>query len=219
MPHPRRLLGQLVLPADTWPDLSSSFYDDILRGSGGESHIDIVCFFLRVLVTARIYKDNSRRHLMSSYVKPSLEAFLVLTYLNSYGSWIQTFEDENPELVEAGAHLDRTVWDPDEGDITAAYSGRDKLFTSAARGRGRHKGWSPAGLALHRQIAAVIKYQRGKGSAEIFDVRIRNALGHAQRHVVEGDDDVLEMLGADDAEDFFHDYGYDQHLVRNAAAV
>ena len=167
-------------------------------------------------MTAKIYKESACKDLLTSYVKPSLEAFLALTYVNSYGNWIRAFEDANPGLAATGNHLDRNCGEPTIGEVTV-YPGRDKLFTGAVKGKGKHKGWSQAGLLLHRKMTEVIRAQRRNGSVNEFEDRVRTSLGYAGNDL-EDSDDVLDLeIGADDSDDFFRDNGYGQHVGGMAA--
>ena len=80
----------------------------------------------------------------------------MLTYVNSYGSWIKAFEDANPVMAATGNHFDCNAGDVTIGDTITEHTGREKLSTNDAKRKGKHKGWNPWGLLLHRNMAEII---------------------------------------------------------------
>jgi hypothetical protein len=216
MPHPRKVLGELNTRAIAELDIGeAAIQEKCLRGTTG--HFDLMMYFLKVLVTSKVYKVSSRKLRLTEYVKPSLEAFLVLTYVNSYGCWMKAWEDKFPVLAAKGEHLDPDPGVATDGEITI-YNGRAKLFTSDAKGKGKLKGWSEEGLALHRKMADVIRAQRGGlPLGGLWEDRLKSAFG---KDIVEQGRVAPQVhRGADDSDDFFRDTGNDQYIGMGRVAV
>lgn len=227
MPHPRVLLGAMrYRPADSTSGgaVARTTREDeeaCLRGTKG--YFDLMVYFLKILVTAKVYKECSRIQRMSAYVRPGLESFLVLTYVNSYGCWMKAWEEKYPALAASGAHRDTTLGAgvATDGEITL-YNGHAKLFTCEAKGGGKHKGWSNAGLVLHKKMSGVIKTQRaGQSLGAVWEDRLKSAFG-SDIGVDASIPSQFDMMGDeedDDCDDFFLETGNEKYLGQGPVEV
>ena len=146
MPTPRNLLGGLAGTMDVWPDFQEEERPEYLRET--TEHEDVLYYFTKILVMADEFKQKAAKKKMSKYMGVGLEAFLVLTYVNNYEAWMNEFDGKlvaNPIDFDTGA--------------AKAAPGQPK-FTSLARGKGKHKGWSRTGMSLYKELCHVLENQR-----------------------------------------------------------
>jgi hypothetical protein len=103
-----------------------------------------------------------------------LEAFLVVTYVNSYDKWFlecignhvsdspQEESGEEEQSVQISS-LTHTTTDTRHPPVAAANTVTPlvtKRYTANAMGGGKFKGWNEEGLELYQKVAEVLKEQR-----------------------------------------------------------
>jgi hypothetical protein len=90
LPFPDQVLGDLVLPSDQWPVYGAWREEDrtmYLRETMG--HRAILRHFTKIAVMAKVFDNNSWCELISEYMTPSLEAFVILVYVNNHERWFK----------------------------------------------------------------------------------------------------------------------------------
>jgi hypothetical protein len=150
VPDTKLVLGDLAYHQDTWPN-----YDDpqpqrkpFLRET--PSHQHLLHMFTRVTVGLDLFKKNSKLRPLTEYMGVCLEAFLVLTYHNSYQAWMDEWHRSKG-----------TRGQPALSDLSDATGDSSKKhYTADARGRGKYKGWTDEGIDLYNRICEVLVRQR-----------------------------------------------------------
>ena len=171
LPTPEELVGDLLADdMEDWPEYDTPGRKPLLRET--EGHTDLLFHFTKVVVMGPCFRDNSTTKLLSNYMTEHLEAFVVITYINGYNSWMNEVwkkqeNDGNQEVVDirgvvgrtfAGSkrsHSDFLLTSPSSVSLTPT-----KLFTENARGRGKYKGWSSNGIELYNRIGRILGSQR-----------------------------------------------------------
>jgi hypothetical protein len=109
---------------------------------------------------------------LSEYVDKTLEAYLVLTYMNSYNVWREEClrnkpleEEEEPQLMQGPA--------------------AKKKWTAEGRGSGKYQGWSKTGIDTHNALVDVIAKQpplntRNKTILSNFEPNLRQTFADQQ---------------------------------------
>jgi hypothetical protein len=88
-----------------------------------------------------------------------LEAYAVITYVNSYAAWME----------EATRREEGRNEDSDSRPSSAGSKKRTK-FTEKSKGSGKFKGWAKSGIKLYNRINKVLDKQRSDESlVEEFD--------------------------------------------------
>jgi len=156
MPDPRAVMGVLMQNPEAWLDhRDAARVGSYLRET--EEHMTLLEMFTRLVVTSKIYKEKATVYPLRKYMPPTMEAFLILCYVNSYGFWMKLFEASPAFAEQAAGGI--------EGDDElSTYSGQ-RLFTSDSKGKGKYNGWSPEGMTLHNRISRIIKAQRNDTAA------------------------------------------------------
>ena len=84
--EPEKFLGDLILkPEQEWPDFEDLDRKDFLRET--PEYEDLLFHFVREVMLDECFKMNATRHKLSNYMDKALEAYLVVTYVNSYYFW------------------------------------------------------------------------------------------------------------------------------------
>jgi hypothetical protein len=117
--------------------------------------------FSKAMIGAGTFRKCSKKQLLSAYMGPSLEAFLVLTYMNNYDKWMS--EAGPPRGVETSTAVTGTssVSFLSVGEITVG-----TRWTEKSRGAGKDKGWAPASQKLHEYLTKLIKIQRQQSEGD-----------------------------------------------------
>jgi hypothetical protein len=190
LPDPSVFLGDLLPqpPPVEFPPVSIGVPDPeddedeeappkYLREAKG--YMDLLFHFTKVVVMAATFIANSNTKLLSKYMSPNLEAFLVLTYVNNYDAWkAELYGEPLPNQDSTSEEEDKDEQDQEhENNQQLAGSKRyrdgnsrlvsplnthqaKKKFTADARGRGKFKGWTDEGMALYKQLTRIVKQQR-----------------------------------------------------------
>jgi hypothetical protein len=142
-----------------------------------KGYMEVLFHFTKVVVMASTFIAHSNRKLLSHYMSPNLEAFLVLTYVNNYDAWKAEMEGEQfPSNQDATSEEDEEEdQENEENNQQLAGSKRDrdgnsrlvspvskakKKFTANPRGKGKFKGWSEEGMVLYKKLTKIVKQQR-----------------------------------------------------------
>jgi hypothetical protein len=135
---------------------------------------------------AKSFNECGHTKLLSSYMTPHLEAFLVVSYVNGYNKWkskamVDSSSDEgrggSPEKSAGGNKRPREEDSPAPSlpSLSSVSMNSTKKFTENARGRGKFKGWTEEGLSLYNKIIEFLEQQRAKDSyyGESFETTLR----------------------------------------------
>jgi hypothetical protein len=184
LPHPSDILGDLLLakPDEDDQDIMSPPWN-ILRAADG--YMELLLNFTKMVVMANTFNLYSDTKLLSYYMTPHLEAFLVVTYVNGYDSWKSEALDQEssseegspPQGRRSGNKRSREEESPTSTltSSTPPSTKPTKKFTENARGRGKYKGWTDDGLSLYNKIIAILEQQRAKDSeyGEVYETNLR----------------------------------------------
>jgi hypothetical protein len=166
LPTPQSLLGNFQEPRKDWPDYEDPERDDCLRET--LDHQNLLFHFLKEVVLNETFQRNSGTKKLSEYVHFSLEAYLVLTYVNNYATWKAEVEKERGSGDEVSEVTTETA----------------RLYTEKSRGRGKYKGWSEEGILLYKQMYNLIERQRkdtGNRELKEFDMKLMERFRNSQR--------------------------------------
>jgi hypothetical protein len=117
--------------------------------------------FLKEVLMDNNFNANSWRISLSDYVYKSLEAYLVLTYVNSSKVWREECLrnmplEEEPRLMQGPA--------------------AKKKWTAEGRGSGKYQGWSKTGIDTYNALVDVIAKQclnrRNKTNLSSFEPNV-----------------------------------------------
>jgi hypothetical protein len=137
--------------------------------------------FCKAMVGAGKFRKSSKSKFLSEYMGISLEAFLVVTYLNNYEKWMD--EAGPPQVVDATYLNNCEKWKdearpPQVVDTASTDTGissvsfkttfvteksvanRGTRWTEKSRGAGKDKGWPPIAQKMHIYLSDLIKFQR-----------------------------------------------------------
>jgi transcription elongation factor Elf1 len=149
------LLGDLNIGNKaSWPCYEDGNRQDYLREV--PAYKDLVFYFLKEVLHNEDFSGNSFQEELSGYVDATLEAYLVLTYVNSYANWMD--ECTKQEAAAAGG----SVSELSNSDSSA------KRFTSKGRGSGKYRGWSQEGIELYNEMVDVIEKQRQHNGKDVL---------------------------------------------------
>ena len=162
MPDPWEILGGLAAPKASWPNHTDPDREHYLRET--KAHEELLYCFTKVMVMNDYFRQKGLQKGVSSYMGASLEAFLVITYVNSYEAWTEECTGTTPPRRTVAFDKDgeesnsSSVTDSSAATTTSQQSA--KRFTAAAKGKGKHKGWSLSGRELYSKIGEILKEQR-----------------------------------------------------------
>jgi hypothetical protein len=172
------ILGDLNLGNKaSWPKYEDEDRQDYLREV--PEYKNLVFYFLKEVLDNEDFSGNSCQQELSGYVDKTLEAYLVLTYVNSYANWMD--ECTKQEAEAAGG----SVSELSNSDNSA------KRFTSKGRGSGKYRGWSQEGIELYNEMVDVIEEQRkdnGKDVLKDFERDLQSKFVDAKRGNSNGGD-------------------------------
>jgi len=178
---PEKLLGDFFWkPEHEWPKFDDLQRKDFLRET--PEYEDLLFHFMKEVMLDSHFKMNATRNTLSKYMNKSLEAYLVLTYINSYDSWLEECKKQDVSEQEGPTTLGRAEEASVVSALTVGTAG-DKRFTSHGRGSGKFKGWSSAnGIALYNALLRVLGEQRQdqrKAVLRNFEVNLKKRLVQA----------------------------------------
>jgi hypothetical protein len=169
LPDPTELLGGLNGNMKDWPEQGTPDRERYLRET--KAHEELIFHFTKSVVTTPCFNANSASLPLSDYLYTSLEAFLVVTYVNGYWKWLLDLENKQGKS-SSGDEADKEN-DEENGvsDITPE-SASTKRFTNMSRGKGKYKGWAEEGMDLYNKIFDILKEQR-KDNVAGFDKKLK----------------------------------------------
>jgi hypothetical protein len=144
VPDPRVMLGNLLLDGREDDESQPCLWDT-------KDHELFLLHFTKTVVMKDVYKLNCDKVVISEYLKPSLEAYAVLTYWNNYQSWCS----KGHEMIMA---RDGEETDPPIQFVRRTLAKRK--FTERTDGHGTCKGWPKEARLLYYAIFKQIKKQR-----------------------------------------------------------
>jgi hypothetical protein len=103
---------------------------------------DFIFHFAECALYTTEFNEIKGSSLLSDYMPASLEAFMVLAYVNAFDSWMYEYNQKHDRAANEGVKTPR------------------RKFTDEARGAEKYCGWSRAGILLHAQIAEKLTEQR-----------------------------------------------------------
>lgn len=152
MPHPRKVLGDVAGAQEEWPEHDDPTRKPYLRETIG--HAKIMFYFAKIAVFVPmhepIFKSTSTKKLLSDYMGPRLEAFLVFTYVNNYAKWIGD--------CGLGGSCFSSLGSPGSSAPLTAYS----------NGNDRYNVLTGYGMNLYKRLADVVERQRLDKSNEVL---------------------------------------------------
>ncbi len=154
LPDPEEILGNLDKPGED-PDGAPCLRET-------DAHADFLFLFAKTVTVCSTFKDSCNVNLLSGYMSISLEAYAVLTYANSYDTWME----EATKRKEEGRN---------EEDSTSPSSAGSKRrrFTEKTRGTGKFKEWAKSGIKLYNKINKMLERQRNDESLVDFEPTLK----------------------------------------------
>jgi hypothetical protein len=189
LPTPEKLLGDLFgKEKEQWPNFKDTTErEPYLRET--KEHQDLLYYFAKTVLLREEYKRNHTSNNLSDYMKVTLEAFLVLTYVNGYAGWKE--------------EMDRQQESSTEGEVSDISNVSSRLYTDKARGTGKYKGWSKEGIILYNRVVEDIQKQRMGEEVDLevlkeFDSKLKERFvggeGEAQQRIEEEDVSPVHVL-------------------------
>jgi hypothetical protein len=128
-----------------------------------------------MVVMAHTFNEYSDTKLLSYYMTPHLEAFLVVIYVNGYDSWKSEVLEESSSEEEGSPQEKRSGNKRSREQESPPSTKPTKKFTENARGSGKYKGWNNDGLSLYNKIIDILEQQRAKNSeyGETYETTLR----------------------------------------------
>ena len=198
LPTPAELLGDLDIdPESLWvepPELVPTGTEYLEGIEGGpqlllretEAHADLIYHFTKQVVSTEVFTNSSAKMMLNDWLYCSLEAFLVVAYINGYEKWMaeckygkpkkkkgkkrkkDSEEAEESEEDEEALRLEAQRRQQDELDNQDGASSDasdtsvipNARYTHAAMGTGKYKGWKDHGYILYNMVYDVLKDQR-----------------------------------------------------------
>ena len=195
LPTPAELLGDMDIDPETvWvePPEKVASGPDFLKGIEGgpkkllrqtQAHADLIYHFTKQIVSTETFTECSGKKLINEYLYCSLEAFLVIAYVNGHDKWMAECmspkkkkgkkrkkgheEEYSSEEEEA---LRRQQDEIDNQDCEAEESTDESeastmvppttRYTGEVTGKGKYKGWKELGYILFNMVYEVLKEQR-----------------------------------------------------------
>lgn len=168
LPTPEDLLGNYIgRERNDWPDYEDAEREDCLRET--QAHQNLLFHFLKEVVLNATFQKNSSTKKLCEYIHFSLEAYLVLTYVNNYATWKAEVEKEQRTGID---------------EISEVTNDSPRLYTEKSRGKGKYKGWSEEGILLYKQMCVLIERQRndtGNSTLREFDLKLMERFKSTQR--------------------------------------
>ena len=162
LPAPAELLGDLDRVYEEPPNYNDSARKPYLREVS--AYETLMYHFLKEVMMDGEFKRKSVSEKMSSWVDTSLEAYLVVAYVNGYDKWL----DECKKAI---------VDPPDEVNTDTSGLTQDTIlsvsvvrtrFTSNGRGSGKNSGWSQVGIGLYNAVWDALQMQRDDSSKTVL---------------------------------------------------
>lgn len=152
LPDPEILLGGIIgRDKDEWPEYGDADRPRWLREVPDYQKL-LVNFSKEVLLNNE-FRMGAHNKFLFEYMDATLEAFLVLAYVNNHDVWRVSAMMQ----MEYGSDSDRSssVSDLSDGVVEARYTNR-----GGARGKGKFGGWSQEGIEVYNKIVDILVEQR-----------------------------------------------------------
>ena len=149
LPDPEEILGNLDKPGED-PDGAPCLRET-------DAHADFLFRFAKTVIVCSTFKDSCNVILLSGYMSISLEAYAVLTYANSYDTWME----EATRRKEGRNEEDSTS--------PSSAGSKKRRFTEKTRGTGKIKGWVKSGIKLYNKINKLNILQRQRTDESLVD--------------------------------------------------
>jgi len=133
------------LSAQTYYERIGGKKKNVLRET--QAHADLVYHFTKAVVAAGTFTSNSSRNLLSEYMYPTMESFMVIAYINGYPLWIADCKagkvnNKKRKAADAdaaeGNELEETTTTTEEDDVSDVSEPSRRRFTHNARGKGKY---------------------------------------------------------------------------------
>ena len=108
--------------------------------------------FMECVITSQEWKLKSRRQKMSSYLTPTLEAFAILMYTNSYEVW-------NHHCKSMASTSSNSTGD-DMSTLSGASSKVTFKYTGDSKGCRKYRGWNSEGMKFYNNLLDLVEFQR-----------------------------------------------------------
>ncbi len=174
LPEPEEILGNLDKPGED-PDGAPCLRET-------DAHADFLFHFAKTVIVCSTFNSSSTTMLLSEYMAKCLEAYAVITYVNSYDAWM-----EEATRREEGRN-------EDSDSPSSAGSKKRRRFTEKSKGSGKFKGWDKSGIKLYNKINRVLDKQRSEESLVEFDKKLKTAFlkGKISSPSSQNDDDEYD---------------------------
>jgi hypothetical protein len=111
--------------------------------------------FMECVIPSSEWKLKSRKQKLSNYITPTLEAFGILVYFNSFDVWNQRWKssDNSSSSTEI------------EDDLSTLSGGTEKCsfkFTGDAKGSKKYEGWNGNGMHFYNNLLGLVESQRAR---------------------------------------------------------
>ena len=153
LPEPSEILGNLDKEGED-PDGAPCLRET-------DAHADLLFHFAKTVIAYSTFTSSSTTLLLSEYMAKCLEAYAVITYVNSYDAWM-----EEAARREEGRN-------EDSDSPSSAGSRKRRRFTEKSKGSGKFKGWDKSGIRLYNKIDKVLHKQRSDVSLVEFDKKLK----------------------------------------------
>jgi hypothetical protein len=172
-PDPNSVLGDLKLRNDQWPEYETVERTKYLRQT--PAHQMLMVHFTKGVIMKDVFDANAKVNMFSNYMSPQLEAFIVITYVNNYDSWMQK---ANSSYVPPRRFFQ-------EQGTTA---------TSKPATRGKYNGWAEEGIELFNVISDILEEQRKDTKNRVLVAFDENLLIQF-KYISRGTSDAVEEAG------------------------
>jgi hypothetical protein len=135
-----------------WKQPSEMFQErKFLRHS--DAYMEFLKWFTVTMVGNATFKMRARNDMLSTYMDVSLEAFLVVTYMNNYDKWKIDASQEGSTIIST-----------DLSEISVGTA--TPRWTNHSRGAGKDNGWAPAAKKMHDMIVGLLNLQRQQDTVD-----------------------------------------------------
>ena len=146
-----------------------------LREAGTSGSYQWFCEnFMECVIPSIDWKLKSRRQKLSNYITPTLEAFGILVYYNSFDVWNQRWKSVDSNSSEGSREVD------DLSTLSGATGKCSFRFTGDAKGSRKYEGWNGEGMEFYNQLLGLVEKQRDRRGCT-FEMDLLHALAAKPR--------------------------------------
>ena len=131
--------------------------------------------FMECVITSHEWKMKSRKQKMSEYLTPTLEAFAILMYSNSYEVWNQRWKSQASTSSNSSREGD------DMSTLSGASSKASFKYTGDSKGCQKYRGWNREGMDFYNQLLDLVEFQRQRAGCS-FERVLLTALATKPRY-------------------------------------